>query len=201
MNTAVAIRYSDVRTALRASLCDLVNEKRIIYTARDAFDQKSNDTSSSSWARDDALKSIDVIDAYLGMKNQFSGFDYKEAPSQQPYLNISGVAISVNCDVIIHRDIKGVQCIGAGLFRLTKPEEDETVAAKAKRHDMGAYAATLVYMHLSQNFAGERNPHPEICWSVDVQSGEIHKAPRNFKTRANNIETACEFIAAMWNRV
>lgn len=201
MNTAVAVRYSEARASLRAGLCDPVNEKRIIHAARDTFEQKADDTALSSWSRDDALKSIDVIDSYLGMRNQFVGFDYKEAPSSQPYLTIAGVAISVNCDVLIHRDIRGAQCIGASLFRLTKPEEDETAAAKAKRQDMGAYAATLVFMHLSQNLAQGRTPHPEICWSIDVQSGEIHKAPRNFKSRANNMETACEFIAAMWDKV
>jgi hypothetical protein len=201
MSTAVAIRYSDARSALRAALCDLVNEKRIVGTARDSFEQKSEDSSLSAWSRDDALKSIDVMDSFMNMRNQLVGFDYVEAPHSQPYLQIGGVSVSVNCDILIHRNIKGTEAVGAGLFRLTKPEEDETEAAKAKRHDMGAYAATLVHMQVGQNLSGNRYPHPDICWSIDVQCGETHKAPRNYKTRANNLEGACEFIAAMWDRV
>lgn len=201
MSTAVAIRYSDARAALRAALCDLVNERRIIGAARDLFEQKSEDGSLSTWSRDDALKSVDVMDSFMNMRNQLVGFEFVEAPQSQPYLQIGGVSVSVNCDILIHRNIKGTASIGSGLFRLTKPEEDETDAAKAKRHDMGAYAATLVYMQVAQNLSRKREPHPDICWSIDVQCGEMHKAPRNYRTRANNLEGACEFIAAMWDRV
>lgn len=201
MSTAVALRYADARGSLRAALCDPVNEKRIIGTARDLFEQKAEDSALSDWAQEDARKSVDVLDAFMRMRNQLAGYDFVEAAQRQPYLLIGGVSVSVSCDILIHRSIKGVASIGAGLFRLTKPEEDETDAAKAKRYEMGAYAATLVYMQLSQNLAGNREPRPDLCWSVDIQGGEIHKAPRNYRTRANNLEGACEFIAAMWERV
>jgi hypothetical protein len=200
VSTAVAVRYTEARSVLRAALCDLVNEKKIVHAARDAFEQKSEDSSLSTWTREDAAKSVDVMDSFMVMRNQLVGFDCVEAPQSQPYLQIGGVSVSVNCDILIHRDIKGTKAIGGGLFRLTKPEEDETDAAKAKRHDMGAYAATLVYMQVVQNLAADRTPHPDICCSIDVQCGEIHKAPKNYKTRSNNIETACEFIAAMWDK-
>jgi len=85
------------------------------------------------------------------------------------------------------------------LLRLTQPEEDETDRASDKRKDMGLYAATLVQMQVATNLAGNRAPHHQICWSVDVQHGDVHVAPRNFLTRAKNIENACKFIAAMWD--
>ena len=201
VNTSVVVRYSDARTVIRNALCDMANEKRIIAAARALFEQKADDTALSAWARDDAAKSIDVLDSLSFIRNQLVGFDFQPAPQAQPYLIIGGVQVSVNCDTLIHREIKGKPSIGGALFRMTKPDDAETEAAKAKRKEMGAYAATLVFMQLEQNLAGNNQPHHEICWSIDIQNSEVHTAPRNYKTRAANLETACEFIAAMWGRV
>lgn len=165
------------------------------------LDQKSADTANSAWTREDALKSIDVLDAYTSMRNQLAGHDFFPAPQRQPYLRMGGVDISVHCDVLTHREVRGTPSIGGALLRLTKPEDEESEAARAKRVDMGSYAATLVYMQVETNLAGNRQPRPDLCWSVDVQHGEIHAAPRNYRTRAANLEAACEVIAAMWDRV
>lgn len=201
VSTSVVVRYSDARNTLKAAICDPVNKKKIVFAARDAFEQKSEDTSQSSWTREDSAKSIDVMDAFIGMENQLAGFDFVPAPTSQDYLILGGVSVSVTCDFLTHRKIKGVDCIGGGLFRLTKPEEDESAAAKTKREDMGAYAATLVYMQIAQNLSGSRQPRPDLCWSVDVQCGDVHKAPKQVKGRVNKLEAACEFIAAMWDKV
>lgn len=199
--TAVAVRYSDARTSIALSLCDPIKGVQIAAGAREGFEQKAGDSALSPWVREDALKSIDVIDAFLLMRNQLAGIDFVAAPQQQSPLTLSGVAVSVNCDVLIHQPIKGAECVGAALLRLTKPDEDETDSAKSKRHQMGRYAATLVLMHVSQHMGGNRQPHHELCWSLDVQTGEIHKAPKTTKALVSKLEAACSFISAMWDRV
>ena len=113
--------------------------------------------------------------------------------------SIAGVEVSVYCDLLILREFKGVDQIGALLFRLTQPEDDESEKAADKRREMGLFAATLVHMQVTQNLAGNREPTFSLCWSVDVQNGDVHIAPRTYLTRVKSIENACRFIAAMWN--
>lgn len=200
VSTAVAVRYSDVREVLRAAFCDPVNERRIVANAYNSFEQKSTDGALSDWTRDDASKSMDVLNAFETMRNQFVGFHFSAPPAGQSYLEIGGVSVSVSCDILIQGEVRGEPYRGAALFRLAKPEEEETESAKAKRLDVGAYAATLVHMQASRR-EGMPPVHPSLCWSIDVQAGEVHPAPRNYRTRSGNMETACEFIAAMWDRV
>lgn len=198
--SVVAVRYSDVRTATAAAMCDPIKGKHILATAYQSFEQKASDASLSPWAREDAAKSLDVIESFGKMKNQLVGFDFVQAPPKQSPLALGGVAVSVNCDVLIHRPVKGVPSIGAALFRLTKPDEDESDKAKAKRDQMGRHVATLVLMQVGASLAGNLQPAFELCWSIDVQTGEIYKAPKNTKALATSMENACQFIAAMWDK-
>ena len=142
-----------------------------------------------------------MLAAFREMRNQLAGYDYVAAPKSQSSLSLAGVAVPVNCDILIHRGAKESPEIGAALFRLTQPDEDETERGAEKRREMGAYAATLVQMHVATNFSGNRRPAYQICWSVDVQNREVHVAPRNFAQRATNMENACQFIGAMWDRL
>lgn len=201
VSTAVVIRYADVRNSIKASLCDPVNEKRLLAAARDMFEQKSEDIALSDFVRDDSLKSIDVIDAFSGMRQQIAGYDFVQAPASQPFLKISGVDIAVNCDILIHRTQKEIEQIGATLFRLTKPDDEESEKAAAKRKDMGLYAATLVYMQIAQNLKGNRTPFPALCMSLDIQNKEVFEAPSRISVRVQNIESACLFIKSMWDSV
>jgi len=141
---------------------------------------------------------MDALDAFTEMRNQLAGFDYQSAPKSQDVLNISGVEISVYCDLLIHKTQKEEKQIGGPLFRLTVPEEDETERAAEKRREMGLYAATLVHMHVTGNLAGNRSVHHALCWSVDVQNRKVYAAPRNYLTRTTSLQNGCRFIAAMW---
>lgn len=199
--TAPRARYKDVRSALRNALTDAPGERRILAEAQTMLEQRADDSAVSAFRRDDAAKSLEVINAYREMRNSLAGYDYVMPPPRQPSLNISGVEVSVTLDLLIHRMNGETQEIGGVLFRLTTPDEDETDNAAAKRRNMGTYAATLVRMQVAENFAGNRSPAYPICWSVDVQCREVHVAPRTFAKRVQAIENACLTIAAMWDRV
>ena len=201
IGNAAAIRYSDARNVLRNAFCDITNERRIISNGINNFDQRSTDAALTEWVRNDALRSIDVLTAYTTQRNAFVGYDFSRPPTDQPHLQIGGVAVSVNCDILIQGQVKGKDLRGAGLLRLAKPEEEESDGAKARRKEIGQYAATLVFMHAAQNILDPAILSHELCWSIDIQASERHAAPRNYRTRSANMEVACEFIAAMWDRV
>jgi hypothetical protein len=105
--TAVAVRYTDARDAIAASMCNPVKGKQIAASAFFSFEQKAADPSLKPWTREDASKSLDVMEAFGKMANTFAGFDFKPAPVKQPFLKLGGVSVSVNCDVLIHRTVKG----------------------------------------------------------------------------------------------
>lgn len=197
--TPTRTRYREARKAIRAAMCDPAREKAILAAARATLEQKSSDGAASSFVRDDAEKSIDALDALAKMRNQLAGYDYVPAPKDQAPLLISGVEVSVYADMLLHRTSREADQVGAVLLRLTQPEEDETEKAADKRKDMGLYAATLVHMHVTANLCGNREPHPSLCWSVDIQNGDIHAAPKTFLARTKAMENACKFIAAVWD--
>jgi hypothetical protein len=197
-STAVTVRYADVRQVLTRAICDPVNKTRIISDAHERFEQKASDTALSDWAQSDASKSIDVLEAFQLMSNQLAGFQFLPPPTSQSDLLIGGIPVSVNCDFLIQGTIKGKPYFGAGLFRLTAPDENETAPAKAKREDMGAYAASLVHSHATNSLATDVPVHHTLCWSIEVQGGEIHKAPKTYKKRQDDMAAACQFIDAIW---
>lgn len=192
-------RYSEIRNALRSALCDPVEERRILAALKTKLEQKADDPAMSPYVRDDARKSLDALECYGTVRNQLAGYDYQPAPRKQRPLVIHGVTVSVNCDLIIHREYRGTEEIGGVLFRFTKPDETETSAAASKRKEMGAFAATLVHMHLTANLAGNRSPAYQLCWSADIQSCDVHHAPKSYAQKAKNIENACRFIWAIWD--
>lgn len=198
--TPQRVRYSDVRKTLRTYLGDISRPRGVLNAARDRFEQRAEDPSLGTFSREDARLSLDVLDSFGRMQNQLGGIAFRTAPARQAPLRLAGIEVAVNVDVLVQRSRNGAEQIGGALFRFTKADE-ETDNATAKRRDMGLYAATLVHMQVTQNLAGNHQPHYQLCMSVDVQAEELHYAPRSFAQRAQNLENACMFIAAMWDRV
>lgn len=198
VSTAVVVRYSDVRAVLRNAMANPERSGEIIASARSSFAQRAEDPALSAFQREDASGSLDVLDAFANTTLPFQIEDCILAPSPQEPLNISGVTVSVNCDILIHRIRRNVQEVGGAILRLNKPEDSASERSIQKRREMAAYAATLVFMHVTEHHAANRTAAASICYSVDVQSGEAHDASRSFITRRQNLESACRFIAAVW---
>lgn len=196
--TPQRVRYSDVRKSIKAHLGDNARPRGILATARDRFEQRSDDMSLGPFAREDARLSLDVLDSFGRMQNQLGGIAFRPSPARQPSLLLSGVEVAVTVDLLVTRTRRNEEQIGGALFRFTKAD-DETDGAAAKRRDMGLYTATLVHMQIGQNLAGNHTPSFQLCMSIDVQAEEIHYAPRSFAQRAENLENACRFIRRMWN--
>jgi len=200
VNTSPVIRYRDARKALVSALVRPERSRGILETASDALEQKAADAALSSTVRDDAEKSLEALACFPQLSNDLAGYTYREPSGHIPYLKISGVDVSVNLDVLIEHSARSKEYVGGLIFRLTKPEEEESEAARSKRRDMGLHAATLVRMQVAENFAGDRQAHPPLCMSVDVQNIECFKAPSQYRKRQKDLEAACTMIAAMWDR-
>lgn len=91
--------------------------------------------------------------------------------------------------------------VGGLLLRMSKGTDGETENAASKRREIGRNAAVLVFMHVTAHLAKLGVPSYEHCYSIDVQHGEAHQAPRNYLAISDNMRAACRTIAAMWDSV
>ena len=195
--THTVIRYKDVRDPIRSFLSDPHHNLNPLISAEAVLKQRSIDPAVSSMRQEDALLSIEVLDAIQRMGNRLAKYVFVAAPKKQPKLVISGVEVSVWADLLIHASSRGVEQIGAAVLRMTK-DDATTPTAKEKRKQMGLYVATLSRMHVDQNIPSNRNPINKLCMSIDVQHGEIFIAPAQTTRRVSDIENACRIIMAFW---
>lgn len=162
--------------------------------------ERASDQSLSALRHDDARQSIEVLHAIQGMANQLGSFDFHPAPQHQATLGLGGVEVSVRADLLVHGSSRGRDQIGAAILRLTQDDAD-TEAARSRRQDMGYYVATLARLHLNANIQSAREPANRLCLSVDIQHGEAFPCPPSNTRRRNDLESACQFIAALWPAV
>ena len=156
------------------------------------------DPSSTSFAKDDAEKSLDVLDCFGQMQNSFDAKRFVLLPRKSPKLLLSGVEVSVSLDALIEDGTENKPLVGGLVFRMTKPVDGETSQASGKRQNMGLYVATGVFLAIQRHYESSGIPSFRHCWSADVQATEIHKAPSTFKKRINDLDAACQMIAAIW---
>ena len=144
------------------------------------------------------MQSINVLHSLQGMQNKLAPHRFVKPPRKQSKLLIEGVEVSVRADLLIHatNQRKG-DLIGAAILRMTK-DDATTPHARNKRKEMGLIAANLIRRHVELHLADSRNVENKLCMSIDVQHGEVFFAPRAYRMRMRNIESACKFIAAMW---
>ena len=88
--TATAVRYSEVRDAIQTHLCNPARTSRTLAATRGYFEQKAADPALSTWSREDARLSIDVIDALARMEgNEIAGARFTPAPKRQAKLPLA----------------------------------------------------------------------------------------------------------------
>jgi hypothetical protein len=181
-------------------LADRLRSRNVLDALGNSLEQRANDSSQTNFARQDAQLSLNALNSFLRMeRNLLSGFVFHPAPSRQLPRMIGGVSVSTFLDLLVRREKGNNPECGGVLFRLTKADEDETDAAAGKRKEIASYAATLVQMQVRATLLRDAVAHHDLCMSVDVQSGDVQAASRNFATKAQRLEAECRFIAAMWD--
>lgn len=191
------IRYSDARRAIVEHLSDMARSISPLVAAEQMLLQRSTDTAESALRQDDAVKSVEVLHSLQSMSNQLAPFVFLPPPPKQAKVVIEGVEVSVYADLIVHGEEKGVEETGAAILRMTQ-DDAATDAAKEKRRNMGLYVATLLRLHVDQNFSSDRVAANRLCMSIDVQHGEAFSAPKANSQRVKDIKGACQLIAALW---
>lgn len=143
----------------------------------------------------DKLLSIESLRQLIKLKlPDLSNFTIKSFNEKNAYLEISGVDVSINPDLIIRGELKGQKVVGAIKIHISKGNQLNKEAAKN--------VATLLREFVEKKVA---KPHEKVylplCLSVDVFGNVIESASKSYKQRMSNIDYACEEIALWWDNV
>lgn len=195
--TAPRVRYKHAKTCIKDFLSSGNRDMAPIHAKIADLQRVADDDSATPFAKEDSRYSIDALNSFMRLQNQIPNYEYVKVPTRgQPHLNMNGVDVSVNLDLMAHRTYRSRQQVGGVICRFTKSDSD-TPAAISKREDMGRYVATLAHIRASES-AGNRDTYRGLSMSVDVQFGQAIQCPASYAQRVQNIENACRFISAMW---
>ncbi len=175
---------------------------RIVADAVTNLNQVKADPTTKPLVRDDASRSIDVIETFQRTVNSldFGGAFFDTAPNPSQPLLINGVEVSVWPDAISKVSTKGGETrVGEVFIRCTIGGKGD--AAENRRSEANGHLATIAHMHAVQYLTHEGVPHSPTSMVVDVPRETVVRGPANSARRVANIEMACTIIAAVWPTV
>ncbi len=198
--TYVVSRYGGVRIPIRKFLVDPNHDPEPLREAEKKLSLRASDLSNSAMRRGDAERSIEVLRRIQQMEEELASYRFASPPGRQGKLLIGGVEVSVRADLLVYGSARGRDEAGAAVLRMTK-DDTSTRTSKERRKQMGQHVATLALMHVENLAPNGRVPSRRLCMSIDVQHGAVFTAPRYYTRRRKDLESACTFIAAVWDTV
>ena len=161
--------------------------------------QRATDTTSGPLVRDDALRSIDVVEQFQRIANVLDLEDmrFESAPGQNQPLSIEGVEIASWPDAVAYQTPRrGDVRVGELFIRCTLGTTGD--AAQERRSEANRFLATIAHMHAVQTLGHLGAVSSSASMVLDVPRESIVRGPANASRRVANIEAACRMIAARW---
>ena len=198
----LVIQYQHARRAISACLQSRSTMNRIVADAVVSLEQRRDDPTNSPLVRDDAIRSIAVIETFQRGVNAFDigNAIYEAPPNPSDPLFINGVEISVWPDAIARGTTRGDEVrVGEVFIRCTIGQTGD--AAENRRSDANGHLATIAHMHAVQTYSDIATPYAPVSMVIDVPRGAVIRGTTNMARRVANIEMACSMIAAVWPMV
>lgn len=198
-NKPLIIQYQHARRGIAACLVSPGDINRIVAASVVGLEQRRDDPSSTPLVRDDAIRSIEVIETFQRSVNALglSGARYESPPKPSRSLTISGVEVAVTADAVARAPARGGRDrVGEVFIRCAIGTSGD--AAENRRADANGHLATIAHMHAAQFLTGLGDPHAPTSMVVDVSRGLIIRGPSSTTRRVANITAACSMIAAIW---
>lgn len=197
-NRPLIIQYQHARRGIAACLQSPEAINRIVAAAVTNLEQRRDDSSNGPLVRDDAQRSIDVIETFQRTVNilNFSGAVFGPAPAPSSSMVIAGVEVSVAPDAIARVTRGAEQRVGEVFIRCTIGTTGDV--AENRRAEANGHLATIAHMHAVQHLGHLGTPHAPTSMVIDVPRQVVVTGPANTTRRVRNIEDACRMIAAVW---
>jgi hypothetical protein len=190
----------DALRALRAYNQDPRRDQAALDRVKAALTAKARHLDTTPNRRDDALRCVEIIDAFVAAENVLGlrALACSEPGMRFQPLIIEGVEISIQPDLLIDRGTR----IGAMMFRVAKSPDHlgcskETTRLRRieQRREMGRYLATMMEMLLD---GGDRPIDRNFVFVADTRLPERITAAADFADRVRKIKASCRFIARLW---
>lgn len=173
------------------------HDQAILDSAREKLLQRRDDTALTPWVRDEAKRSLAALEIFarshnaLGLKKH----TFEKPPANLAPLDIEGVTINVDPEMLVVGVHKEQERIGSGFIRMAQGSSGET--AVEHRKDMHSLLAALGHMHTARRLKDQGSAHEPFSIVIDVPRAEVYRASGLIK-RGERIAANCRFIKAMW---
>lgn len=184
-------RYKVARDAAKAYLISHGNDT-IIDKAVTILNAAKT---SSTFQEQDKRLSLESLQSLCGCDlSRFKDCNISTHDNENELINIHGLDISVNPDLIIKKDTKKGILMGALKIHLSKNNVLSTESQKIV--GVMLYKYTCDYLATHKEF-----PAQELCVSMDLFAQTFESCPASFKQRMTRIEAACEEILLWWDKL
>ena len=186
----IFLYYRESQATIASFMKNDLDEEVVIEKIGELNELVGQSTSSRRKAR--LEKNILALEGFHG---SFSSIDLKDCEFYIPgksnsHIQMADVNISVQPEIILKKE--GREAINTGAVKVY------INASTALDEDMGKTNAALLLEQLKLNKVDGETPKPSMCCVIDVFAGNIFYATASNKKRLDNIQNACEEIAARW---
>lgn len=198
----IIIQYQHARRCISACLQAPTNLNRIVAGAVVSLEQRRDDPASSPLIRDDAIRSIEVIQTFQRTINslEIGAARFEAGPNPSAALVISGVEVTVWSDAVALTAFRGgTTRVGQVFVRCTIGASGE--GAENRRAEANGHLATIAHMHSVEYLSHLGVAHSPSSMVIDVPRATVVRGPASIARRVANIEAACSMIAAVWSTV
>jgi len=182
--------YRWAERAIRSFLVDHLDDAEHFLAERERIAQLEITSRHDEVRQSTNLAAMDAFMAVLP-ELPIDGASMFAAHDDAPHVSFGGVEVSVRPEVILTgANSKGLPRVGALKLFLSQshPLDDTT----------GLYVAAVLHQFAEEHLTDHGVADPQLCIVVDVFQRKFWTAPRHYKRRVQDIDAACEEIAAMW---
>lgn len=184
----ITTRYKDAR---RAMVNYILNDfdASIIENEIEILSVKIADT---DFKENDIKTSLEALKCFMKIELPTELLKYKRCkPTKKYSIEIKGITLNVNPDVIIKGKLKGQNFIGGIKLNIVK--------GHSLNENDRKNVATMIHQVLEEKSVSTSNLN--FCISIDVFSKEYDFAPKSYKNRRKQIEYACDELSIIWDSI
>ena len=136
--------------------------------------------------KESCLEVLEIFLENMGLLEKYKAHDFSST-LPNGFVEINGVKISVDPDIIIKGTYRGKSYTGALKLYFSKSNKLTS--------DMGKTISSVVYEHLKGFHLDANNKH---CFVYDIINSKLHFASLSYTKKIQEIQHACEDISVLW---
>jgi hypothetical protein len=199
---AVMIPYKYARAAIPHALTPTgLDSDYLLRRANEIEVMPVPEGDGADWVKSDYKRSADALRRVASLAKSIecvSGTIVSRPPRGWGYLNLGGVKVSVNPDLVFTITERGVTKVGAVILA-TGQNSQLALDRSNGRYSVGDYLTVILYRLIEANLKAHGVPARSRCYAVDVFRSKVYAAPASHKTMLKHLEAAGKSVFRDWN--